>query len=215
MAVKLNFEELKITFDGDVTSPISFSCEDGDIVALILSRDFYDKALLNFLHFLPDEYEGNAVFHGKEFKLFTQEDKHNWQKTFASLTMHYPLINNLKVVENVYLPIFYRENAKEELLFEKAYNILTQLGIEKKYNQLPALLSNFEKKLAIFARVKMLEPAIIYYGNVFAELDEDKRQYLTGKILEFHAEREDRVSIVTARSENELKEIKFNKIIKV
>lgn len=216
MAVKLKFDELIINFEGDNTPPLNLTLEDGDLVAIIFSREFYHRALINFLHFIPDEYEGEASFLGKEFKTLTNEDREKWQKSFASVSLFYPLINNLKVIENVYLPVFYRDNIKEEIVFNKAYSILAELGIEKKFNQLPAFLSNFEKKLTIFARAKMLEPAIIYYGNVFSDLDEDKRNYFSAKIAELHNERSDRISIVTFRSENELNELnalKFNKII--
>lgn len=218
MAVKLKFDKLIINFEGEKTPPLSLMLEDGDIVALIFSRDFYNKVLIDFLHFISTDYEGEATFLGKDFKAFTNDDKEKWQKSFASVCLLYPLINNLKVIENVYLPVFYRANIKEELAFNKAYSILAELGIEKKFNQLPAFISNFEKKLTIFARAKMLEPAIIYYGNVFSELDEDKKDYFSDKIAEFHNERTDRITIITSRSENEINELealKFNKIINI
>ncbi|GAB4438086.1 MAG: hypothetical protein OHK0040_09520 [bacterium] len=218
MAITLELNELLINFESEKTPPLSFSLVEGDKAALILSRDFYERALLNFFHLLVEDFEGDALFCGKSFRSFDEETKKQWFKSFASVSLIFPMISNLKVIENVYLPIFYREGVKEQIFFDRAYSILTNLGIEKKFNVLPAFLSNFEKKLALLARAKLSEPDIIYYGNIFNDMDDEKRSFYTQKIIDFHTEDLKRITIISVRSENDLKSVKeigFNKIIKI
>lgn len=218
MAITLEFNNLVFNFEGENTPPLTLNVEDGDKLALILSRDYYERAILHFLHLLTEDFHGEASFCGKSFGSFDENTLKLWYKSFASISLVFPMLSNLKIIENIYLPILYRENVKEEALFQRAYSILISYGIEKKFNVLPAFLSNFEKKLALLARAKLLEPDIIYYGNVFNDMDDEKRQFYIQKMLDFHAEDSKRIAIVSIRSESDLKGIEkigFNKIKKV
>ncbi len=217
MAVTLDFDGLIIKFEDEKTPPFSFSLKEGDRAAIIFSRDFYDRAMLNFLSLITEDYKGVARFNGTNYRDFGVQEKEVWHKSFASVSLVFPMISNLKTIENIYLPIFYRENMAEETIFEKAYNIMTDFGIEKKFNVLPAFLSNFEKKLALFARAILSEAAIIYFGNVFYDMDAEKRRFFIEKVTNFNKKYPERIMVFTLRSENELKnveEIGFNKIIR-
>lgn len=218
MAIVLEFRHFTFVYDGESLPLFTASFESGDMVALLLSRDLYDRALLNFLHLNIINYDGDAMFLGEAFNAFNEKMAEDWRKNFHSISLIFPMISNLKMIENVYLPIFYRENIQEEVIFKKAYDVLFSLGIDKKYNVLPAFLSNFEKKLALFARARLLEPAIIYYSNIFNDMDEEKKRFFSKEIINFHKEKNDRITIITFRSEKEFKdieELKFNKIIKL
>lgn len=217
MAIELSFSNFVITTQSEKSIPINVHLVGGDIAVLIFSRDFYDKTFLDFLHFPHTNVEGDAYFCGKAFSKFSEEDILHFKEIFASVSILYPMISNMKVIENVYLPLFYHKNINEKILFDKAYEILVSLGIEKKFKQLPAFLSNFEKKLALLARIKLLEPAIIYYQNIFNDMDKEKKVFLYNQIVNFHRSKEDRISIITTRSETDLDGIELRdiKIIKI
>lgn len=218
MAVTLEFNNLIINFEGESMPPLNLKVEEGDRLALILSRDYYDRAILHFLHLLIEDFVGEAMFCGKNFGSFDGDTLKQWYKNFSSVSLALPMLSNLKIIENIYLPVFYRENIKEDVLFERAYNILCAFGIDKKFNVLPAFLSNFEKKLVLLARAKLSEPAIIYYENIFNDMDDEKRHFYLQKVVDFHAENSSRIVIVSIRTENELKNLEkigFNKVIKI
>lgn len=204
MAVILNFQDLVINFEGEKTPPITLEIKEGERVGIVLSREYYERAFLHFLHLLVEDYEGSARFCNKEFSDFDRELEVKWLKSFISVSLTFPLISNLKVIENVYLPLLYRENVKEEEAFSKAYQILKELGIEGRYNALPSILTTFEKKLVLLARAIMAEPKIIYYGNVLSDMDEEKRHFFIEKMVKYHSGDGEKIAIVTMRTEREL-----------
>lgn len=215
MAIELFFSNFVITTQSEKSVPINLHLVGGDIAVVIFSRDFYDKTFLDFLHLLHTNVEGDACFCGKAFSEFSEEDILHFKKIFSSVSIQYPMISNLKVIENVYLPLFYHKNINEKILFDRAYELLVSLGIEKKFNLLPAFLSSFEKKLTLLARIKLLEPDIIYYQNIFNDMDKEKKDFLYNQIINFHGSKEGRISIITMRTEKDLDSVDFHKINKI
>jgi predicted ABC-type transport system involved in lysophospholipase L1 biosynthesis ATPase subunit len=99
------------------------------------------------------------------------------------------LIGNLKVWENLILPIAYSENergaAPLDQLEARAESLFRELGVlRERFAELCALLpdrlSEFERRLTAFVRAMLAEPEIIVYDGLFdglsrAEIDKAAR----------------------------------------
>ena len=95
------------------------------------------------------------------------------------------LIGNLKVWENLILPIAYRGEVRLDELEARAERLFRELGVLRgRFAELCALLpdrlSEFERRLAAFVRAMLAEPEIIVYDGLFdglsrAEIDRAAR----------------------------------------
>ena len=82
------------------------------------------------------------------------------------------LIGNLKVWENLVLPIAYRGEARLDELEARAESLFRELGVLRgRFAELCALLpdrlSEFERRLAAFVRAMLAEPEIMVYEGLF------------------------------------------------
>ena len=82
------------------------------------------------------------------------------------------LIGNLKVWENLVLPIAYCGEARLDELEARAEGLFRELGVlRERFAELCALLpdrlSEFERRLAAFVRAMLAEPEIMVYDGLF------------------------------------------------
>lgn len=82
------------------------------------------------------------------------------------------LIGNLKVWENLVLPIAYRGEARLDELEARAEKLFRDLGVLRERfaelcGLLPDRLSEFERRLAAFVRSMLAEPQIMVYDGLF------------------------------------------------
>lgn len=214
MGIIYDFNDCLINHENENTPPITLTINEGEKIAIVVARDSYDIAFLYFLFFINREYEGHAFFKNKEFKDLSKEEIHGILKNQTHASLHLPLINNMKLIENIYLPLLYHTNTPEDVLFNKAYEILKNFGIEHSFNKLPAFLNNHEKKCGLLARAIMTDADIIYYSHLLDDANKDQREFYLEKILKFHNNKKGRVTIMTFRQKSHIPEnFEFDKII--
>ncbi len=214
MGIVYDFRDCILNIENETMQAINFTINEGNKVAIVFSRDIFDVALLHLLFFINRDYQGHALFKGKEFRDIPDEDITEILTKKIHVSTHLPLISNLKLIENVYLPLLYHTNKSEKVLFKEAYEILKQLKIENSFNKLPAFLTNNEKKRALLARAFMTDAEIIYYSHVLDDTNKEEREFYLNCILDFHNKREQRITIMTFRQKIHIPEnFKFDKII--
>jgi len=214
MGIIYEFNDCIIHFDGNKLPTLNLSIEEGNKIAIILERDIYDVAILYFLFFLKNEYEGIANYKNKPIKTLTPHEINEIIKKQTHISFYLPLINNLKLIENIYIQKLYHTKMSEKELFKEAYEILKIFGIEDKFNHLPAFLTKYEKICGHFARAMMSEADIIYYSNILEDIDNEKKIFLINLIEKFHNMKKERVTIMTYKNKDNLpKNFHFDKII--
>jgi predicted ABC-type transport system involved in lysophospholipase L1 biosynthesis ATPase subunit len=95
------------------------------------------------------------------------------------------LIGNLKVWENLVLPIAYRGEARLDELETRAEKLFRDLGVlRERFAELCALLperlTEFERRLAAFVRAMLAEPEIMVYDGLFEGLTRAEIDKATG-----------------------------------
>lgn len=214
MGIIFDFKDCVINYENENIPPLTFTINEGEKIAFVVSRDLYDIALLHFLFFINRDYKGYAFFKDKEFKDISEEDIPEILKNHIHASLHLPLINNMKLIENIYLPLLYHTQIPENILFDKAYKILKNLGVENCFNKLPAFLTNHEKKCGLLARAFMIDPDFIYFSHFLDDANKDDREFYLKHILEFHNQKKERVIVMTFRQESHIpKNFEFDKII--
>ncbi|MCX7991731.1 MAG: hypothetical protein N2999_06825 [Proteobacteria bacterium] len=215
MAVIIELEDVKINYEGETLPSINLRVEEGEIVAIETERDLYDRALNDFFVCENLDFSGNANIFGINLSKTDNLSIQEIRKNLSLISLAYPLVSNLKLIENVYLTYLFHSDEPEKKIFEKAYRIIDSLGIANKFNLNPAFLTNFEKKLALLARTFMVNYKVLILSRFFSDLDDSKKQFLVDKILEQKKLNDKIAVIIIERNIKLLPMIDFDKIIKV
>ncbi|MEW6720852.1 MAG: ATP-binding cassette domain-containing protein [Thermodesulfobacteriota bacterium] len=105
------------------------------------------------------------------------------------------LISNLKVVENVTLPLLYHSDEDTEAVWEKAVASLERAGYRGNLFELPGRLTSLQRRMVGFARALATDPEIAVYDRLADGLHAEERDALLRTALAFHGERPGRVTI--------------------
>jgi ABC-type lipoprotein export system ATPase subunit len=110
------------------------------------------------------------------------------------------LISNLRVGENIILPATYHSASPREKFETQIVSILSELGYSytaacELIAKLPAELSLFEHRVVSFIRAVILQPAVIVYDSLWADLTVREFEQVIGFDTIFRRHREAPVSI--------------------
>ncbi|OGU09273.1 MAG: hypothetical protein A2X82_11840 [Geobacteraceae bacterium GWC2_55_20] len=123
------------------------------------------------------------------------------------------LVSNLKVWENIFLPMTYHFGEPAVQSQESARNYLDELGYKGKRMVLPAHLSLFEKRVVAFIRAAIMKPEMMLYCNSLEKISTTEQSMLLTVINRFHAEMEERTSIVFASTTDAVDIHSFDNVI--
>ncbi|MGZ3253678.1 MAG: hypothetical protein ACXU7D_05165 [Burkholderiaceae bacterium] len=128
------------------------------------------------------------------------------------------LISNLRVGENMILPAVYHFDTLPEKLETGIVSILAELGYDNiaataLLAKLPADLTVFERRLVSFVRAVILEPAVIVYDSLWADLSEDELERVSGFDTIFRKHCPASVSIYQHNGNSFPFEVAFNQTI--
>jgi predicted ABC-type transport system involved in lysophospholipase L1 biosynthesis ATPase subunit len=110
------------------------------------------------------------------------------------------LISNLRVGENIILPATYHSNSPREKFETQIVSVLSELDYSYQaacelIAKLPAELSVFEHRIVGFIRAVILQPAVIVYDSLWADLTAREFEQVVGFDTIFRRHREQPVSI--------------------
>lgn len=125
------------------------------------------------------------------------------------------LISNLKVVENVALPLLYHSGLKKEEALEKASGLLDLVGFRGDIWGLPGGLPVYARKEAAVARALALEPDIVVCENIWEFLKDEEKAHLSGLLLSYHLKKEGRLIVFTATNEADVRFMKPHRTITI
>ena len=106
------------------------------------------------------------------------------RRTIGTVTAQAGLISNLKVWENITLPLLYHHGAIPEEAAEKALQLLEKLGYKGNIWALPGHLSYIERIMAAFVRAAVSSPRLIVYAECFDDLPNQQRTQLLQQTIE-------------------------------
>lgn len=111
------------------------------------------------------------------------------------------LISNLKVLENVTLPLLYHSAGNRREIGERAAASLERFGWKGNLFDLPGRLSTFQRRVAGFARAIAMDPEVVVYDRLVDGLYAEERDLFLRTAFAFHKEKPERVTIfVTSRA---------------
>lgn len=124
--------------------------------------------LLRILSSMDRQYEGEAIYCGRNLKELSDQDRSQFYATelgFIAQGVH--LIDELTVRENILVPTYLSRNDSEKRLSM----LLKKLGIEKLADQKARTLSGGQKQRVAIARELMKDPQVLIADEPTAALD--------------------------------------------
>ena len=179
MAV-LQVNNLKKGFGStDVLKDVSFSLEQGQVLAIIGSSGSGKTTLLRCLNFLETADGGEIIVNGKQLLSTSEDEIRKNRLHFGLVFQNFNLFPQYTVLENITLaPKLLKQGTAREIE-AKAMALLEQVGLAHKRDSYPYQLSGGQQQRVAIARALALSPEILCFDEPTSALDPE----LTGEVL--------------------------------
>ncbi len=165
----------------DVLKGVSFSLEQGQVLAIIGASGSGKTTLLRCLNFLETPDEGDIIVDGKLLigKDLSEEQIRQNRLHFGLVFQNFNLFPQYTVLENVTLaPMLMKKGTSCEIE-ETALQLLDRVGLLQKKDAYPYQLSGGQQQRVAIARALALNPQILCFDEPTSALDPE----LTGEVL--------------------------------
>ena len=176
----LQVNNIKKNFgDTQVLKGVSFSLEQGQVVAIIGSSGSGKTTLLRCLNFLETPDEGEIWVGGKQLLSGNEETIRRNRLHFGLVFQNFNLFPQYTVMENVTLaPTLLKQGTARDIT-AKARTLLEQVGLSHKANSYPCQLSGGQQQRVAIARALAMSPEVLCFDEPTSALDPE----LTGEVL--------------------------------
>ncbi len=182
----LQVEELTKTFGKTkVLRGISFSLEQGEVLAMIGSSGSGKTTLLRCLNLLETPEQGRISVNGTCLADFSDRnalsDREIRQRRlhFGLVFQNFNLFPQYSVLKNVMLaPLLHKRGGFDEIE-ANAKRLIERVGLSEKLNAYPCELSGGQQQRVAIARALAMEPDILCFDEPTSALDPE----LTGEVL--------------------------------
>ena len=176
----LQVNNIKKNFgDTQVLKGVSFSLEQGQVVAIIGSSGSGKTTLLRCLNFLETPDEGEIWVNGQQLLSGNEETIRRNRLHFGLVFQNFNLFPQYTVMENVTLaPTLLKQDTARDIT-AKAKTLLEQVGLSHKANSYPCQLSGGQQQRVAIARALAMSPEVLCFDEPTSALDPE----LTGEVL--------------------------------
>ena len=165
----------------DVLKGVSFSLEQGQVLAIIGSSGSGKTTLLRCLNFLETPEAGEICVNGNTLtgSHLSEEQIRQNRLHFGLVFQNFNLFPQYTVLENVTLaPNLLKKRTPEENR-QKGLRLLDKVGLSEKVDAYPYQLSGGQQQRVAIARALALQPEVLCFDEPTSALDPE----LTGEVL--------------------------------
>ena len=178
----LEVKNIKKTFGKTkVLKDVSFSLEEGQVLAIIGSSGSGKTTLLRCLNFLETPDSGEIIVRGKSLltKDCSEQEIRENRLHFGLVFQSFNLFPQYTALKNVTLaPMLLKKDTPQNLT-ALGKELLAQVGLEDKMENYPYQLSGGQQQRVAIARALALQPEILCFDEPTSALDPE----LTGEVL--------------------------------
>ena len=178
-----------------VLKNINFELKKNERVALIGESGSGKTSLLMLMSGLEKPSTGSIFFENKDFSVISEEQKTVIRKKKIGLVFQqFYLIPNYTALENVMFPMQINKIKNEK---EKANLILSDIGLEKRKNNLPSELSGGEQQRVAIARAISFNPEVILADEPTGNLDRKNTELVSNLLINYSKKKKISLFLVT------------------
>jgi lipoprotein-releasing system ATP-binding protein len=160
-----------------VLKGVNLSVEKGEFVAIIGASGSGKSTLLHILGALDRPDKGVVKFEDRDLNSFSAGELNRFRNKMVGFVFQfYHLLDELSVLENVYLPTMASKSvagwlACRKQAKERAKELLAQLGLDERADHKPYQLSGGERQRVAVGRALMNEPELLLADEPTGNLD--------------------------------------------
>jgi len=160
-----------------VLKGVNLAVEKGEFVAIIGASGSGKSTLLHILGALDRPDKGVVKFEDRDLNSFSAGELNRFRNKMVGFVFQfYHLLDELSVLENVYLPTMASKSvagwlACRKQAKERAKELLVQLGLEERAGHKPYQLSGGERQRVAVGRALMNEPELLLADEPTGNLD--------------------------------------------
>jgi phospholipid/cholesterol/gamma-HCH transport system ATP-binding protein len=177
---------------GETLAGVSFGVESGSLSALITSSQDENDVIVRLLLGLAPPDGGAMTVLGE---VPSGAGLLSLRRRIGVVHPSGGLVSNLKVAENVALPLAYHSRLTEQELARRCAAALQRVGYQGRPMELPGNLSLYCRRLVGQARTFIMEPELLVYNAVLGGLSEEERRRIVANAVAFHRENPARTTL--------------------
>jgi len=163
------FRQGEISFEA--LKGINLSIKEGSFVIITGRSGAGKSTLLYQLGLLDEPTLGKIIFDDYDTSLFSNNAKTSFRlSNIGYVFQDYALLPELTALENTVLPLMMMGVGKKESE-RRAKQILSRLGLEEKFDNLPSQLSGGEQQRVSISRAVVNDPRVVFADEPTANLD--------------------------------------------
>ena len=176
----LEVKNIKKNFGANqVLKGVSFSLEEGQVLAIIGSSGSGKTTLLRCLNFLETPDSGEILVQGKQLLSQSEEEIRQNRLHFGLVFQNFNLFPQYTVLQNVTLAPTLLSRGTTDAIREKALTLLDRVGLSQKVDSYPYQLSGGQQQRVAIARALAMNPEVLCFDEPTSALDPE----LTGEVL--------------------------------
>ena len=176
----LEVKNLKKKFGSTtVLKDVSFSLEQGQVLAIIGSSGSGKTTLLRCLNFLETPDSGEIYVQGKQLLSQSEEEIRQNRLHFGLVFQNFNLFPQYTVLQNVTLAPTLLGHGTAKEIEENAHALIARVGLSQKEKNYPYQLSGGQQQRVAIARALAMNPEVLCFDEPTSALDPE----LTGEVL--------------------------------
>jgi len=177
---------------------VSLKILPGDLISIIGSSGSGKSTLLHILGLLDNPTKGEILVDGKDINTLSEVELAEVRnRTIGFVFQQFNLLPRTSVLENVLLPSLYNSRLGSKVAFERATEILKELGMGNRSTHFPNQLSGGQQQRVAIARALICNPPIILADEPTGNLDSKTGKEIIQLLLDLNKKQDRTVAIVT------------------
>jgi len=151
---------------------VDLDFDRGEYIAILGPSGSGKSTLMHILGFMDQPTSGSIIFEGEEVSSLGA-DRRAWYRSnrVGFVFQSFNLLPRLTVLENVALPLLYREDSDREANEVAAKHALERVGMTHRLEHRPSQLSGGERQRVAIARAIVGKPSIVFADEPTGNLD--------------------------------------------
>lgn len=167
---------------------VSLSVDENEFVAIIGHSGSGKSTLMNVLGCLDVPTSGTYMLHGQDVSHMSDDELSDIRnKEIGFIFQGFNLIQNLTALENVELPLIYRNVGRKERE-TLSLAALEKVGLEKRLTHKPSEMSGGQQQRVAIARAIAQAPPVILADEPTGNLDSGSTKEIMGILRTLHQE---------------------------
>ena len=180
---------------------VDLTIERGEFIAIMGPSGSGKSTAMNIIGCLDRPSAGSFSFSGVEVNGLTRDQRALLRRNFIGFVFQgFNLLNRTTAIENVELPLIYRDLARNERR-EKALRALHLVGLTGRENHTPGELSGGQQQRVAIARAIVTDPLLLLADEPTGNLDTARSREIMELIARLNTERGITVVMVTHEAE--------------